>query len=220
MIPVLSKLLLKRLPRDDIDALRGVRGVCEPSPRITRFCSIFGVSRGASGRKESLVYVESCEWLAARRSSSVSISMRRTSSSTAPSSSGDLCLLLLLGALAGAVRSFLLGGCDGPATALVVSGGDWEGSCWGLEPRIITRPPRFSSPLRTVQDGRAYQHDEIKSEYMAKRVRFRLLDVEFYSILSENAKQTESEHSRLCACVSPWVRRWSSVSYRPRPCAC
>jgi len=219
MIPVLSKLLLKRLPRDDIDALRGVRGVCEPSPRITRFCSIFGVSRGASGRNASLIYSGSCEWLAARRSSSVSISMRRTSSSTTPSSSGDLCLFLLLGALLGAARSFLLGGCDGPAIALVVSRDGWEGSCWGFEPRIITRPPRCSSPLMTVQDRRAYQYDEIKSEYMGKRVRFRLLDAEFYSVHSAKAKQTKSEHSRLCACVSPSVRRWSSVSYRPRPCA-
>ena len=46
----------------------------------------------------------------------------------------------------------------------------------------MTRPPRCSSPLTTVQDRRWYQHDEIKSEYMAKRVRFRLLDAEFYSI--------------------------------------
>ena len=190
MIPVLSKLLLKRLPRDDIDALRGVRGVSEPSLRIARFCSIFGVSRGASGRKESLVYSASCEWVAARRSSSVSISMSRTSSSTAPSSSGDLCLDLLLGALADAARSFLLGGCEGPATALVVSSDGWAGGCWGFEPRIMTRPPRCSSPLMTVQNASAYQHDEIESEYVAKRVRFRLLDAEFYSIHSADSKQT------------------------------
>ncbi len=149
MIPALSKLLLNRLPRADIDTLRGVRGVRDSSPRIARFFSILGVSRGASGRRESPLVCDSCEWCAARRSASASISIRRTSSSTAPSSSGDLCLLLLLGDFVGAARNFLLGGWDGPATALVVSEGGWEEGCWGREPRMMTRPPRCSSPLRT-----------------------------------------------------------------------
>jgi hypothetical protein len=119
IIPALSKLLLKRLPREDIDALRGVRGVREPSPRIARFCSIVGVSRGVRGIRESLGS-ESSERCAERRSSSASISIRRTSSSTAPSSSGDLCLPLLLGAFVGDARNFFLGGWDGPATALML----------------------------------------------------------------------------------------------------
>ena len=121
MIPALSKLLLKRLPREVIDALRGVRGVREPSPRIARFCSIWGVSRGASGRRESPSGIASRERIAERRRASASNSIRRTSSSTAPSSSGDLCLPLLLDAFARSARNFLFGGCDGPATALLLS---------------------------------------------------------------------------------------------------
>jgi hypothetical protein len=116
--PALSKLLLKRLPREDIDALRGVR---ELSPRIARFCSILGVSRGGSGRRESPLGSESRERCAARRRASASISISRTSSSTIPSSSGGLCLALLLDAFAGAARNFLFGGCDGPASVLLLS---------------------------------------------------------------------------------------------------
>ena len=55
---------------------------------------------------------------AACQSTSASISIHRTSFSTTPSSSGNLCLLLLLGDFVGAVRNILLGRWDGPATAL------------------------------------------------------------------------------------------------------
>jgi hypothetical protein len=172
--------LLNRLPREAIDALRGVRGVLEPSLRIARFCSILGVSRGASGRRESPLGRESSERCAARRRASVSISIRRTSSSTTPSSSGDLCFPLLLGAFAGAARNFLLGGWDGPATALLLSGGVWEDGCSDLEPRVITSPPRCSSPLRTGRDKRVCQYGGITEEHMGKRVRFRFWDATFY----------------------------------------
>jgi hypothetical protein len=146
MTPVLSKLLLKRLPREGIDARRGV---WETSPRIARFCSILGVSRGASGRRVSLLGRGSREWWAARRRASVSISIRRTFSSTAPSSSGDLCVPLLICAFVGISRSLLIGGCDGPTSALLPLEDSCEEGRWDWEPRIMTRPPRFSSPLRT-----------------------------------------------------------------------
>jgi hypothetical protein len=184
MIPVLSKLLLSRFPREDIDALRGVPGVREPSPRIVLFCSILGVSRGASGRSESPLECSSRDRCAARRRASASISMRRTSSSTALSSSGGLCFPLPLGAIADAARNFLLGGWDGPAMALALStDGCWEEGCCGLEPRIMTRPPRCSSPLRTVHNEMEWYISlrEITEEHMAKRVRFRFWEATFYS---------------------------------------
>jgi hypothetical protein len=44
--PTLSKLLLKCLPVEGIDALRGMRGIREPSSRIVQFSSTISVSRG------------------------------------------------------------------------------------------------------------------------------------------------------------------------------
>ena len=204
MIPVLSKLLLNRFPREDIDALRGVPGVREPSPRIARFCSIFGVSRGASGRRENPLESSSRDRCAARRRASASTSIRRTSSSTALSSSGGLCFPLVLGAIADAARNFLLGGWDGPAMALPLStDGCWEGVCWGLEPRIMTRPPRCSSPLRTGHNvmERYISIRGITEEYMAKRVRFRFWEATSYFMMfrKNQAHQSRATHIFTCA---------------------
>jgi hypothetical protein len=160
--------------------------VREPSPRIARFCSILGVSRGASGRSVSLPGSGSLEWCAARRSASVSISMRRTSSSTTPSSSGDLCFPLLTGTFVGASRNFLFGGCDGPASALPLEDGCEDGG-WDWEPRIMTRPLRCSSPLITNQNGPVLR---IKRVYINKTRTFALVG---YRILFHNIQQSQSK---------------------------
>ena len=74
--------------------------------------------------KEGIVIVR--EWCAAHRSPSVSVSIRRTSSLMVLFSSGYLCFPLLIGALTGVSRN-LFGGCDEPASALLLDGG-WEDS--------------------------------------------------------------------------------------------
>ena len=79
-------------------------GRYKPSPCIAHFCSNFGISHDASGRKrhfEKASYVSGLSRIEA-------ISIRHTYCSTVPSPSTDLRLPLLRGTLADAARNFLL----------------------------------------------------------------------------------------------------------------
>jgi hypothetical protein len=138
MIPARSKLLLKHLPWADNNTLWGIRSVRNSSLRIAQFFSILGVSRGASGRRESPLGNESYEWREAHRSSveACQLPCAIHPLQGALSSSGDLCLLLLLG-LCGCGAELLVRQMGWACDGIGVIGGRLRGRLLGSGARIM-----------------------------------------------------------------------------------